>query len=79
MNKGRDVLELHHDMLQAQKAGGDFDLSFRELMQVWKLSSTSAVDYQLQRLLKCGLVKCKDHGRYKNYRAVTTETARRTS
>ncbi len=70
MNRGRPLQELHEAMLQAQTDGGGFDLSFRELMDIWKLGSTSAVDYQMQRLLQAGLVKYKDRGRYRIYRAV---------
>jgi hypothetical protein len=70
------LLELHEKMLKAQKDGGDFDLTIRDLMMIWGYpTSTSAARYHLPRMVELGLVKYRIRGtRHRTYRAVETAT-----
>lgn len=65
---GHDIKTLFRKMKRAQKSSGGFDLTVRELMEIWGYASTSAVHYALQRLEKAGLVISKRFGKSTRYR-----------
>lgn len=65
---------LHRLMWEAQKRGGDFDLTFQEIATAWDYKSKSAPTLYLPILVKAGLVKAKTRGTRTVYRAVEKET-----
>ena len=67
---------MHKKALAAQRAGGDFDLTLRELMGIWSLGSTSAVSYHVQRFVEMGLFRTRQVGKRAHaYRAVDPQGA----
>lgn len=65
------LFAMHARMLKAQKDGGDFDLTIRDLMEIWNYpTSTSSARYHIPKLIEMGLVKVKCTGRRHVYRAV---------
>lgn len=66
---GHDNRSLFRKMRQAQKSNGGFDLTVRELMEIWGYGSTSAVGFALRRLEEAGLVISKKFGKATRYRA----------
>ena len=56
------------DVYKEQKDGGGFDVTVRHMQEVWGLVTSSAY-YRLQKLLEGGLIKTKQHGKIKVYRA----------
>jgi hypothetical protein len=68
--------DLYALMLNEQKRGGDFDLTIRDLMIVWKIpTSTSHVRYYLLKMVEKGLVKFRVRGSYRTYRAIERNTS----
>lgn len=56
------------EMLKEQDKDG-FDLTVRDLQKLWGYATTSAVHYALSKLVEAGLVKTKNQGSVRVYRA----------
>lgn len=68
-----DLIDMYKKMLKAQRDGGDFDLTVRDLCLIWNYpTSTSSAVYHIPKLIDMGLVKCKpaSTGGHKRYRAI---------
>lgn len=60
----QDLQDMWWEMLKAQRAKGDFDLTIRELVGIFGVNSTSVVQYRLKMMVDVGLVR-KQNGRYR--------------
>lgn len=62
--------ERYRRMLEFQEEIKPFTPTIRELMELWKLSSSSAVMYSLRRIGQMGLLLEREYGKTTRYYAV---------
>ena len=60
----------YHLMLDYQTKIAPFTPTFKELLDVWRVATISAVNYTLKKLVERGLVIYREHGNSRSYYAV---------